>query len=195
MDWLLRAPDDACRSTWLGEVLESMRPAFEARVRRFLAGSSLSRKMDLADLVQDANVRIVAGIAGFRGATWGEWLTWCRTIALNVALDAARRHHSEYPFDARPAAADSDGRPLDPPAPGRTPSSDAGHNERRELVDLAVESLEPDDRDLIRWRDFAQEDWPAIAARLGCTVDAARMRHKRALQRVAVVLEFLRGAP
>ncbi|MBL8755170.1 MAG: hypothetical protein JNK15_17835, partial [Planctomycetes bacterium] len=59
-------------------------------------------------------------------------------------------------------------------------------------VRLALELLEPEDREIVRLRDYDQLSFGAIAAQLGLTEDAARMRHKRAMPKLARTLESLR---
>ena len=60
--------------------------------------------------------------------------------------------------------------------------------ERRARVRAALETLSPDDRDLLRAVYFEQIDATDLAARLGLTAGALRVRKHRAVQRLAAAL-------
>ena len=82
---------------------------------------------------------------------------------------------------------------LDPRArTGSSPSQQASRSEEEAWLRLALDLLEPDDRDVIVLREWAGESFGAIAARLGIAENAARMRFSRALGRLADRVEALR---
>ena len=61
--------------------------------------------------------------------------------------------------------------------------------ERRLDVRRALEALSPEDRELLRALYDEQMETAALAARLGLTAGALRVRKHRALQRLAQVLD------
>jgi RNA polymerase sigma-70 factor (ECF subfamily) len=60
--------------------------------------------------------------------------------------------------------------------------------ERRRRVRTALETLSPEDRDLLRAVYFAQVDMAELAAKLGLSPGALRVRKHRAVQRLAAAL-------
>lgn len=79
----------------------------------------------------------------------------------------------------------------DPSASGDAPPdalTSLVNAERRSLVRSALESLAPPDRDLLRALYFEQIDTNQLAAQLGISPGAFRVRKYRALQRLAELL-------
>lgn len=78
---------------------------------------------------------------------------------------------------------------LDPPVRCVTRPSEAGaraeREEEKEWIRLAVDLLEPRDRDAVWLRVFEGLSFEAIGQRLGTSANAARLRHRRALPRLA----------
>lgn len=83
---------------------------------------------------------------------------------------------------------------LDPAAHSVTsPSRHASRDERREWIRLALELLDPPDREVIRSRDWEQLTFAAAGARLGISEDGARKRYERALPKLARKVAQLRA--
>jgi RNA polymerase sigma factor (sigma-70 family) len=74
-----------------------------------------------------------------------------------------------------------------------TPSQAASADEARAWVRLALEMLDPEDRDVVLWREYQGLSFAEVAERLGLQEDAARMRFNRALPKLAHKLEQLRA--
>lgn len=81
---------------------------------------------------------------------------------------------------------------LDPAAPATNPGAAAERNETRDWVRLALELLDPADREVIVLRDYEGLSFVAIAERLGEAEDTVRMRHRRAMPKLARTLSGLR---
>lgn len=190
MDWLLRAPDGR-RATWVGDVLEEMRPALERRFAFHLRGTPLERRLDPCDLVHDVFVRVLARLDSFRGTTWPDWLAWCRAIALNVVKDAFRRSRLPFSIHGNYDADRSSSDLLQIVAPGPSPSGSVRLKVLRETIRREIDALDPEDRAVIDLRFDQGLKFREVAARLGCAEDAARMRFNRALTRLGAVLQFL----
>jgi len=87
---------------------------------------------------------------------------------------------------------------LDPPVRCVTRPSEAGslaeREEQKEWIRLAVELLDPMDRDVLQLRVFDGMSFEEIGERIGVSANAARLRHRRALPRLArKVRELARG--
>jgi RNA polymerase sigma factor (sigma-70 family) len=72
------------------------------------------------------------------------------------------------------------------------PSAHAERTEQQAWLRLALELLEPDDREAIRLRDWEELSFAAAGEQLGISEEAARKRYHRALPRLAQKLELLR---
>jgi RNA polymerase sigma factor (sigma-70 family) len=73
------------------------------------------------------------------------------------------------------------------------PATAAAAAEQRDWVRLALELLDPDDRDVIVWREFDGLPFATIAERLGLTEAHARVRFQRALPKLGQRLALLRA--
>ncbi len=85
---------------------------------------------------------------------------------------------------------------LDPPAKSVTsPSTNAYREEREAWIRLAMELLGSEDREVLRLREWEDLTFEEIGEKLSLSADAARMRYKRALPRLARKVEVLRLGP
>lgn len=78
--------------------------------------------------------------------------------------------------------------PSDPEGAHPDPLARLVSEERRTRVRAAMQTLSPDDRDLLRALYFEQVDTTELAARLGLAAGALRVRKHRAVQRLAAAL-------
>ena len=72
------------------------------------------------------------------------------------------------------------------------PPQRADRNEQQAWLRLALELLEPDDREAIRLREWDGLSFPEVGERMACSEEAARKRYLRALPKLAQKLELLR---
>ncbi|MCC7398788.1 MAG: sigma-70 family RNA polymerase sigma factor [Planctomycetes bacterium] len=80
---------------------------------------------------------------------------------------------------------------LSPAATGPGPATAANAAETRDWVRLALELLDPDDRDVIVFREYDGLSFAEIAPRLGLTEAHARVRFQRALPKLGAKLRQL----
>jgi len=73
-----------------------------------------------------------------------------------------------------------------------TPSQHASRQEEEAWLRLAMDLIDPDDRDVIVMREWNQEAFAAIGEKLGINENTARMRFGRAVARLAEQVEALR---
>ena len=64
--------------------------------------------------------------------------------------------------------------------------------EREAMLRLALELLEPEDREVLVLRQWQQRSFAEIGQELGIATDAARMRFQRTLPKLAQKMRLLR---
>ena len=74
-----------------------------------------------------------------------------------------------------------------------TPSREASRAETRAWVRLALELLDPEDRQVLVMRDYEDRSFVDIGREVNASPDAVRMRWQRAVARLAVELTRLRN--
>ena len=154
------------------------RSAFEALVRATtadtytLAFRLTGNEEDARDVVQETYLRAYKSIGKFRGDA--QFSTWLYRITANCAanqLGRRKRHRHDELFDDAP---------LEDLAPEHDPSAQAeATNLRNQLTD-ALEGLPPRLRAVVVLRDIYDLPHDAIAAELGISESAAKVRLHRA---------------
>ncbi len=82
---------------------------------------------------------------------------------------------------------------LDPPKEGVSRPSQVMHNREREaLIRLGMDLLDPEDSEIIALHQWEGLTFADMGKRLNISPDAARMRHSRAVNRLAGKVSFLR---
>lgn len=168
----------------------------ETHVRRRL-GSLLRRRDDTQDIVQSTLVEVLRDGPRFVVSDRGH----LRALLARMVENVLRGKASFHTADKRDVRRDVELRAapsetlldLDVPAGATPPERAAERSETREWVRLALEFLDPADRDSIVWRDYDELPFAEIGQRLGVAEDAARMRYRRALPKLARALAELRG--
>lgn len=168
-------------------------PYIRERVHRRL-GAALRARAETGDLVQDALLRLLEYGPRFLVSNDAHLRALLARIVENVIRDGADRASALRRGRSRERALERDSvLELDPPADSpRRPSTAAARNEERAWIPLALELLETADRRLLVEREWDGRPFADIAAGLGVTEDAARMRYGRALARLARAIDALR---
>jgi RNA polymerase sigma-70 factor (ECF subfamily) len=154
------------------------RDAFAALVRATydatytLAYRLTGNEEDARDVVQDAYLRAYRGIGNFRGDA--RVTTWLYRITANCASThlGGRRRHRHEPLDADVDLVDL--------APAADPVDRAVAADLRVTVEQAIAELPPRLRAVVVLRDVYDLSHEAIAAELGITETAAKVRLHRA---------------
>jgi len=175
----------------LGRLLERHR----GRLRRMIWGRMdhrLAPRIDPSDVIQDALAdasRKLNAYARERPLPFYPWL--CRLAAERLA-QAYRRHVKAA---GRTVRRERTGR-LDPSsdsnallidrleASGTSPSGDCRREEDRDWVKETLDALDPVDREVLALRYLEDLPFAGVAAALGISENAAKVRHFRALNRV-----------
>jgi RNA polymerase sigma-70 factor, ECF subfamily len=154
------------------------REAFAALVRETydrtytLAYRLTDNEEDARDVVQETYLRAYRAIEQFRGEA--QVTTWLYRITANCAATqlGSRRRHRHEPLDVMLEAAD--------PAPAADPVDRAVANDLRATLETAIAELPPRLRAVVVLRDVYDLPHDAIAAELGITETAAKVRLHRA---------------
>ncbi len=161
----------------------SLYAAHRDRVRRHLARTVPAAEVD--DLVQEVFVKVQRGLAGFRGGC--SLVTWILRIAAHTACDHLRsRRHRESRLTASlssPVEPDSAGGPCAAVHEPSEPAQAAERLVRNEMCGCLREYLDrlpPGYRDVLRMKDIEGMTSGAIAARLGLSLPATKIRLHRA---------------
>ena len=167
------------------------RTAFDALVRLTYADTyTLAYRLtgdeeDARDVVQEAYLRAFRGIKRFRGDA--AFSTWLYRITANCASSQvarrARARHEELDDDT----------PLTDVRADRDPELRAGLAEDRERIEAALQELPPRLRAVIVLRDIYDLPHESIAAELGISEAAAKVRLHRARRKLRERLYPLRG--
>ena len=167
------------------------RAAFDELVRATYADTyTLAYRLtgdeeDARDVVQDAYLRAFRGIKRFRGDA--QFSTWMYRITANCAAThlgrGARHRHDELTDDA----------PLADDRPEADPQVSADAGALRERVQDAIADLPPRLRSVVVLRDVYDLAHTDIAAELGISESAAKVRLHRARRKLRERLFPLAG--
>ena len=176
----------------LNEVLDRDLPWIRNKVHQRL-GDALRGKAETVDFVQDAMVEMLRYGPRFELANRAHF----RALMAKIIENVLRGKHDWFQAQRRQIARE---RPLasetivclDPQADRiGTPSMVMDKNEREARVRLAVELLDPEDREILVLRQWQGLSFKETAEKLGLTEDAARMRFNRTLPKVARMMSQL----
>jgi RNA polymerase sigma-70 factor (ECF subfamily) len=171
----------------LRELLARDLPWIEAQVRRRL-GAALRARAETMDFVQEAVVQALKHGPRFVVSDQEQF----RALMVRIVENAVRKQHRFHGQQRRDAARQA---PLpsqsivDLDGSRGSPSVVAARAEHRALVQLALELLDADDRDIVLLRHWDGLPFAEVGVRLGLSEDAARMRFQRALKRLALLVK------
>ena len=169
-------------SQLVADARDGNRSAFDELVRATYADTyTLAYRLtgneeDARDVVQEAYLRAYRGVRQFRGDA--QFSTWLYRITANCASThvARRRRHQHDPLDLDSPLVDT--RPeVDPQAHADTVAT-------RDQLEAALAQLPPRLRAVIVLRDVYDLPHEAIAAELGISATAAKVRLHRARRRL-----------
>jgi RNA polymerase sigma-70 factor (ECF subfamily) len=158
------------------------RAAFDALVRLTYADTfTLALRLtgdeeDARDVVQETYLRAYRGLDRFRGDA--RFTTWLYRITANCAattLGRRGRHRHDHLVDDAP---------LPDESPERDPAHRAEHGDLRDRLQVALRDLPPRLRAVIVLRDIYDLSHDDIAAELGISESAAKVRLHRARRRL-----------
>ncbi len=146
-----------------------------------LAYRLTGNREDAGDVVQDAYVRAYRAIRRFRGDS--SFSTWMYRITSNCASTHLSRRTRQRTEEL------SDDVPIVDLRPEQDPSLRAEAAVLRHHIDRAIRALPERLRQVVVLRDLHDLSHSEIAAELGITTSAAKVRLHRARQRLRTVLQ------
>jgi RNA polymerase sigma-70 factor (ECF subfamily) len=141
------------------------------------------------DVVQDAMIVAFQRIGGFESRDPGGFFAWLARIAENRLMDAAKALRAAKRGGGRAPLAEAVRGPDDEiisllellPNQARSPSRSAAAHEAVAALQVALELLEPDYRDVLRLRYIEMQTVGACAVRMQRSEGAVHMLLSRAL--------------
>ncbi len=170
--------------------LVMIEPALSSLATRARLGPKLRAYDETHDQVQEAVIDVLTSGPRFEVAHQDRFRALLGRIVENNLHDRNRWLQRERRDIARnrPLASDTVLH-LDPPAWSVTRPSQLAERQERQQAEawgrLAIELLEPRDRDVLWMRDFDEMTFEEIGSHFGVSANAARMRHRKALPRLA----------
>jgi RNA polymerase sigma-70 factor (ECF subfamily) len=169
----------------------------QARLDRRLRG-----RVDPDDILQEAYLDATRRIAHFANEPTMSFFLWLRLIVGQTLIDVHRRHLDAAMRDAGrdisiarggPPGASSASLAGQLVAHLTSPSHAAMRAEMEAQLALAIDHLEPIDREVLVLRHFEELTNGEVAETLGIQVKAASIRYVRAVARLKAILERFPG--
>lgn len=166
----------------LEALLQRDLPWIEAFVRKRL-GPLLRGKAETVDYVQDAVVEVLRYGPRFVCSDRDRFRALLARIVENTLRDKHDWHRARRRAAERETALPSESV-LDLDGSAERPSRVCEQREREQWIRLALELIDPDERQVILLREWEQLSFEEIGAKLSCSEEAARKRFTRALPRL-----------
>lgn len=181
------------------ELFRTHQPELERRLARRLP-ADLLRRVEPADVIQEALVDAVRGFDSFRyrgESSFRKWLARLlenRMHTLRVHYVATQKRDSclDVPL-ARSDSGSSGPRGAMLADTGTSPSSAAAAHEDRERIERALATLPPDRREVIRRIELEGRSVSDVALEMGRSENAVRKLLTRALLELAGALSGVEG--
>ena len=172
----------------LGNILERFRPYLRTVARQ--RASSLGRRLDSSDIVQDTLMSALRGWAGFNGTTEGEFAAWLRQILIRRTIDLVRQKDASETRKANWAKQNSKYEDFNGFCARRIrenhcPQQHVVDREMTETVMEAVQNLPKDYREIIMLRHFRGLSLDEAATHMCRSYDSAEKLWARGLARLA----------
>ena len=184
------------------QALSELFQAYHAPLVRMVAlrlDADLARRIDPADVVQDAWIEVLRRVEEWRTREELPFRVWLRLTTRKALIEAERRHLRSgklgRDLEARVGMNSTNLSALSVAeafvASTGSPTQNVQREELRMRVLEAVEALDPVDREIVAMRSFEDLSNADVAAELAIKPAAASMRYNRALFRLAPHLKSL----
>lgn len=164
------------------------------RIVRVKLGPKLRNKMESMDIVQEVMVRVMKGLDKFEPESEGAFLNWVSTLVQNEIRDLADYHGAAMrnpDREIRENPNDSISRSVLGTIPAHSdyrPSVQLRLKEEMLELEAALDQLSEKQRDVIIMRQYEDRSFKEIGNALGCSEDAARMQHARAMGKLTELM-------
>lgn len=145
------------------------------RERIYMVAYHIVRNSEEAlDVSQETFLRAWKGLARFDGTA--SLRSWLSRIATNAAIDVVRRRqaHPQTEFEATPMNIDAASRTT--PAQPETPGDGLDRAEIRERFQRAIDTLSPEHRAVILFKEVEDLSYQEIADRMECSIGTVMSR-------------------
>lgn len=147
------------------------------------------RSSEAEDLTQEVFIKIFQTLRTYDDAQ-GAFSTWLNRVARNHLVDHYRRTHK----DRLTSSLEEEPSVLqETPSREEHPMARLESEERRELLQAALDRLSPDMREAVILRDFQDLDYDEIAQVLGVPQGTVKSRINRGRLELARVLKRMEG--
>lgn len=161
------------------ELFELLVDRYKLRLFRFVS-RYLGDPEDARDVTQEVFFKLYAALDSYDPRY--RFSTWAFRIAGNAAIDHLRRKRIRaIPLDL-PSDDESEGRRIDPPDGKPDPLEELTRSRLREALDLAIERLPDDYRELISLRHYGELAYEEIAELKGMPLGTVKNKLFRARQ-------------
>jgi RNA polymerase sigma-70 factor (ECF subfamily) len=187
-DLLLRAREGSREA--LGLLLGGCGERLLALIRLRL-GPSLRDRVESRDVLQSTLLKALVHIEDFRGERRESLMAWLARIAHNEIRDVAA-FHSRQRRDADRTLAVGGSQELDRLAADvRSQTRRIALDEQAARLERALETLSPEQREVILLRQLEELPFAEVATRMGRGPDACRMLLARAMAALTIALGTL----
>ena len=173
-------------------VLGGNTDAFEARVTEYEAGvyrlclRMTGNSEDAADMTQECFVKVYRSLSSFRGDS--RFSAWVYRIASNVCLDFLRSKSKRQTVSLTRDGEDDDGEECEIPDLRSLPEDSLESSLVRDAVRRGLDTLSPDQRQILILRELGGLSHEAIGSRLGLEAGTVKSRIFRARKRLCAFL-------
>lgn len=174
----------------LAALIDKDLPWVRAQVARRM-GDELRGRADVDDVVQQALMNVLQHGPRFQTDDVEHYRALLLCIVENTIRKMVRDGRRQKRWAGREEPLPS-GSVLALTGGATRPATAADRNERRAWLQLALELLDADEREIVLARQWEGHAFAAIGARLGISEDAARKRFDRAVARLAQLVGRLR---
>ena len=164
-----------------------------ADIARRHLGPALHKRLETADVAQEALMEIVRASSGVRFKTEEAFLCWAHGIVEHSVARAARYWRAARRKAEREVSLGTGKGDVDPRS--ERPSQVLARKEQTARISQAISSLPKSYRDVVISRLLLSLPWAAVARSLGTTESAAQMRLTRARRRLAALLRSSKRKP
>ena len=181
---LARQGDRDAINALLARVKDRVETISQARL-----GAKLRAKYRHSDIVQSTYLEVIRDIPAFEGSDISAFSAWVARILENNIRRKVRHHETQK---RKGGSSESERVDLSPDR-GASPSVVVARGEDISRIGRALDSLDPRDRDLIRWRVIEQLDYEEVAAKAGLSLTATRTAIWRARAALTLAVERIEG--
>jgi RNA polymerase sigma-70 factor (ECF subfamily) len=140
---------------------------------------------DSDEIFQETWFRALKNLRKFRHKNF---LNWLFRIAHNLIIDRARRSRKSISMQSAFGGDESQSLEEQLPAPGLTPSEEAGGLSLGERIDQAVETLSPEQKEVFLLRMYGNTSFKEIARIQECSINTCLARMQYALGKLRSIL-------